>query len=440
MALPVPDLRSIELIALNRQRADALAHLVASTLIAGVVNAAVEAGEAGLLAQMMSLLREAGRGRNVATQTGGGDRAMRYIFGDYSLDTQRYELRRAGELIHLGPQVFNVLAYLMVHRDRVVSRDELFARLWPDQFVTDDALGRCIRAARRALEDRPEAPRYIMTTRGRGYRFIAPVQEQPHGSPVDGMVTTVPAQSSPRPSSAAGSEGPPPVSVPMVAGELQRPSEEFRPPALAGEYKQVTVLCGGLADALALARRLGPEAMQRHMQMVFTVVHQVLQHYGGSLIEFSGEGFVALLQEADLDPDEGVPLVLSLLDIPLETERLAQLSPPERKARTFALLRHLVFHEAQRHPCILAVENLHWSDATSEEWLTSLVERLAGAALLVLVTYRPGHQPPWLAQSYATQIALSPLRAGDSRTLVQAVLAARIDRLPPEEKRLLQTA
>jgi hypothetical protein len=75
---------------------------------------------------------------------------MRYVFGDYSLDTQRYELRRAGDLIPLGPQVFNVLTYLVAHRDRVVSRDELFTRLWPDQFVTDDALGRCIRAARRA--------------------------------------------------------------------------------------------------------------------------------------------------------------------------------------------------------------------------------------------------------------------------------------------------
>jgi tetratricopeptide (TPR) repeat protein len=198
------------------------------------------------------------------------------------------------------------------------------------------------------------------------------------------------------------------------------------------------------------------------------------------------------LQEAALDLDEGVPLLLALLDIPRETERLAQLSPPERKARTFALLRHLIFHEAQRHPCILAVENLHWSDATSEEWLISLVERLAGVALLVLVTYRPGYQPPWLVRSYATQIALSPLRAGDSRMAVQsvlqtasvpetvvqeivrqaagnpffleelawhviehgggspaplavpetieAVLAARIDRLPPVEKRLLQTA
>jgi predicted ATPase len=197
------------------------------------------------------------------------------------------------------------------------------------------------------------------------------------------------------------------------------------------------------------------------------------------------------LQQADLDPDEGVPLLLSLLDMPLATERLAQFSPPERKAQTFALLRHLVLHEAQSHPCILALENLHWSDATSEAWLTSLVERLADTALLVLVTYRPGYQPPWLTQSYATQIALSRLRAGDSRTVVQAVLqtasvpetviqkivthaagnpffleelawnviehggqpallavpetieavlAARIDRLPPEEKRLLQIA
>ena len=131
---------------------------------------------------------------------------MRYIFGDYSLDTQRYELRRTGDLIPLGPQVFNVLAYLLAHRDRVVSRDELFARLWPDQFVTDDALGRCIRAARRALEDDAAAPRCIMTTRGRGYRFIALVQEQPHGPREDGVVTMVPIQSSPLQPSAARSE------------------------------------------------------------------------------------------------------------------------------------------------------------------------------------------------------------------------------------------
>ncbi|HEY5870994.1 MAG TPA: winged helix-turn-helix domain-containing protein, partial [Candidatus Tectomicrobia bacterium] len=238
---------------------------------------------------------------------------MRYVFGDYSLDTQRYELRRAEEFISLGPQVFNVLAYLVAHRDHVVSRDELFARLWSDQFVTDDALGRCIRAARRALEDQPEAPRYIMTTRGRGYRFIAPVQEQPHRLPEDGA-STVPAQSTPQPPSAAGREGPPPpVSLPLLSVDLYPLSEEFRPPSLAGEYKQVTVLCGGLADALALALRLGPEAMHRRMQMVFTVVQQVLHRYTGSLIEFSGEGFVALFGAPVAQEDHAQRAVLAAL-------------------------------------------------------------------------------------------------------------------------------
>jgi DNA-binding winged helix-turn-helix (wHTH) protein len=75
------------------------------------------------------------------------------VFGAYTSDTQLYELRRAGELIPLGPEVFNVLAYLVQHRQRVVPKQELFERLWPGQFVGDDALERCIRAARRALDD-----------------------------------------------------------------------------------------------------------------------------------------------------------------------------------------------------------------------------------------------------------------------------------------------
>jgi DNA-binding winged helix-turn-helix (wHTH) protein len=86
----------------------------------------------------------------------------------------------------------------MAHRDCIAPHDELFARLWPEQFATDDALGLCILAARRALEDCPEAPRYIATTRGRGYRFIAPVREEVHAPAEAEVVTRVPAQSGPR--------------------------------------------------------------------------------------------------------------------------------------------------------------------------------------------------------------------------------------------------
>ena len=67
---------------------------------------------------------------------------MRYLFDDYVLDTQRYELHRAGTPIHLRPKVFQVLAYLLAHRDRVVPKAELLAELWSDVRVTDGSIQR----------------------------------------------------------------------------------------------------------------------------------------------------------------------------------------------------------------------------------------------------------------------------------------------------------
>src|SRR5262249_47180315 len=81
-------------------------------------------------------------------------------------------------------------------------------------------------------------------------------------------------------------------------------------------------------------------------------------------------------------------LLLPLLDIPVETEHVAHLSPQAQRTRTFALLRQMFLHASQRQPLILAVENGHWLDATSEEWLTTLIERLSGTSILLLVTYR----------------------------------------------------
>jgi predicted ATPase len=148
-------------------------------------------------------------------------------------------------------------------------------------------------------------------------------------------------------------------------------------------------------------------------------------------------------------------------------------------------------NSSRQRPLVLALEDLHWIDATSEEWLAALVEQVAGAPILILVTYRPGYRPSWLDKSYATQLALPRLTRRDSLGVVQAmlpagrvpeslaqeilakadgnpffleelaravaeqgdsslprtvpdtihaVLAARIDRLPAAEKRLLQAA
>src|SRR5215510_15435827 len=108
---------------------------------------------------------------------------MRYGFGDYTLDTQLYTLHRAGHTLQLRPKVFQVLTYLIVHRDCVVSRQELGAQVWPDQYRSDAALESAIRAARQALGDTGRTQQYIQTLHGHGYRFIAAVTVHPDAGP-----------------------------------------------------------------------------------------------------------------------------------------------------------------------------------------------------------------------------------------------------------------
>jgi DNA-binding winged helix-turn-helix (wHTH) protein len=105
---------------------------------------------------------------------------MRYVFGDYRLDTQRYELGCRDERIKLRPKVFEVLVYLIRHRQRIVSKDELLEQLWPGQFIGDGSLNACLMAVRQAVGDSGQIQRHIQTLHGRGYRFVAVVEEQEH--------------------------------------------------------------------------------------------------------------------------------------------------------------------------------------------------------------------------------------------------------------------
>lgn len=101
---------------------------------------------------------------------------MIYAFLDFELDTQLYELRRAERALALEPQVYDVLAYLVQHQERVVPKHELLERLWPDRYVSDGALSHCVMLARKALDDNGQAQRCIKTVHRRGYRFMLKVQ------------------------------------------------------------------------------------------------------------------------------------------------------------------------------------------------------------------------------------------------------------------------
>jgi predicted ATPase len=85
---------------------------------------------------------------------------------------------------------------------------------------------------------------------------------------------------------------------------------------------------------------------------------------------------------------------------------------------------------SRQQPLIVEVEDLHWLDASSDEWLTALVEQMMGVPILVLVTYRPGYRPGWIDKSYATQVALQPLTPQESLQVVQAVLPTAVPTAP----------
>jgi class 3 adenylate cyclase/tetratricopeptide (TPR) repeat protein len=197
------------------------------------------------------------------------------------------------------------------------------------------------------------------------------------------------------------------------------------------------------------------------------------------------------LREVGMDPDQDGPVLFHLLEIK-DVAGSPTLSNPEAvKDKAFETFRQLAVKGSQQRPLILVIEDLHWVDKISEEFLGFLAENVRDVRALLLGTYRPGYRPPWIDKSYAGQTPLQPLsrdhsiqmvrsvlraehlidlvtqeivakadgnplfleqlalHAGEARDLrsdlmvpntIHDVVMARIDRLPNETKRLLQTA
>jgi TolB-like protein len=102
---------------------------------------------------------------------------MIYEFDAYVLDIDRRELRRAGQLIAIEPQVFDLLAYLLGHRDRVVTKDEILDSVWHGRIVSESTLTSRINSARAAIGDNGKVQRLIKTLRHKGLRFVGAVHE-----------------------------------------------------------------------------------------------------------------------------------------------------------------------------------------------------------------------------------------------------------------------
>ncbi len=136
----------------------------------------------------------------------------------------------------------------------------------------------------------------------------------------------------------------------------------------------------------------------------------------------------ATLERAGMDTFGAMPCLLHLLDPGEGREALDRLSPEVVKSRTFEALRELSRRLADRAPLVLVVEDMHWVDRTSEEYLGTLVDVVGGARILLVTTHRPGYRPPWMDKSYATQVALQPLSPRESLSLARDVIGpAEVD-------------
>src|ERR1700720_1026820 len=99
-----------------------------------------------------------------------------FQFDDVHVDVANARVLKSGQPVAVEPKAFSVLTYLLENRGRLVEKEELLKGVWPDTFVTENALTRAIAQLRKALGDSTAKPKYIETVPTRGYRLIAPVQ------------------------------------------------------------------------------------------------------------------------------------------------------------------------------------------------------------------------------------------------------------------------
>jgi DNA-binding winged helix-turn-helix (wHTH) protein/predicted ATPase len=337
---------------------------------------------------------------------------MIYAFEEYELDVLRYELRCAGKLVKLEPQVFNILAYLIQHRDRLITKEEILEQLWPGRFVSEATITSRLTAVRRAIGDRGREQRLIQTLHGRGYRFIASVEEhvteervtrgqEPHKMPAGvPMKETLPnAVATAKTSRTVGREA-----------ELARLRQWFQR-ALRGT-RQVVFVIGeaGLGKTTLVEAFLQEVGVGERL----LIAHgQCIEHYGpgepylpvlealGGLCKAPGsQDLIALLTRQAPTWVVQMPWLIPGAELEVLQRRVTG-ATQERMLREMAEALAMVAAEQQ---LILVLEDLHWSDYPTLDLVAWLARQQEPARLLVLGTYRPadvsmqGHPLPAVVQ------------------------------------------
>jgi class 3 adenylate cyclase len=224
---------------------------------------------------------------------------LRYNFDSYVLDADRRELRRGDAIQAVQPQVFDLLEYLILNRDRVVSKDDMLTAIWGGRIVSESTLATRINAARRAIGDDGDSQRLIRTLHGKGIRFVGEVQE------------------------AADNEAPP-------ASASEPPSIA---PRVEAERRHLTVMSCDFVGLRELATRLDPEELRGVLSACHACCAEVAGRWGGSLARFADDGATIYFSFPQAHEDDAERAVRAGLDLIARAAALATDHGGSLKAR-----------------------------------------------------------------------------------------------------------
>ena len=278
-------------------------------------------------------------------------------FGTCELSFERLELRRDGQPVPVEPQVFDVLAYLLTHRDRVVPKTELLDEVWHDRFVSESALTSRIKSARRAVGDTGRDQRIIRTIHGRGYRFVADVTEVP-GPSVAGAAAPAPA-----------------AAVTPGAGVLDALAE--------GRGVALRIEGASRADRTDLLHRLTDEGRRRGLAV------------GMSAPSITATDPFACVADA---LDEMTQRQPSLLDeVPercrAELERVFEGHGPSTRQRWLVAARELLMVAAERTGAVLAVDHVEHAPPEALALIDDVARLTRSHRIAVVIAGRPHAAP-----------------------------------------------
>jgi DNA-binding winged helix-turn-helix (wHTH) protein/predicted ATPase len=308
------------------------------------------------------------------------------VFGVYRLDLHDERLWRGQEVIHLHPKTFAVLCCLATQAGQLVTKDALLAAVWPETVISESVLTVAIRELRRVLGDQARAPRFIETVHGRGYRFIAPVS------------ATTSAEED-RLEEAARHSQPPLFSCPRPFvgrdAELAHLAQWWT--AVQQGQRQIGFIVGepgigktALVDAFVAQMFATEDLWVGHGQCI--------DHYG------AGEAYLPVLEALGrlCRGPQGAALIpllrqyapswlvhLPALLAPGDRQHLESTASGVTPARMLRELADALEVLTTTRPLVLVLEDLHWSDHATLEWLAYVVRRRDPARLLILGTYRP---------------------------------------------------